>query len=548
LLAVSAGAALSFRRIYEPDLWWHLAQGREAAGGYLVHSNVFSFIYPGYPQPYTPWLFDVGGYLAWQAGRGAGIQIGQAALLALAFALTYLACRDRASTSSAMAVLAVVFFVVEPRAIPRPHLATFAGIAACTLFIERARRTHAAAPLWWVIPIVALWSNLHVECVFGVLLVGVFACGELVLPSVLSRREARTALIIATVCAAATVANPYGWGLERYLVQNWQVPRVLDIAELRPASLPAYRAFFTYLVAGGLLLLWRIRTVALWEAAAAALFAILGARFLRFTPLVCFATAPLLAERVLWMTQRGVDSRAVVATAMAAGLVTSRLPLRTFLDIDAGTAAVAPAEFFSPEFPAFARAARLHGPVFNSMNLGGYVAWELYPAARIFQDGRLQAVPPDHFRAILDASRSQTAWNLLVSGVDWAVLSLPRPDQLSGAGRFPRDDWATVFWDEAVDVRVRRAGPFAPVAVAHEYQVLLPESDPIVVSGQLSGPDGARLRAEARRNMAENAGGFAAPAVLCLGGDAAACEDIERLAARHARFRAPMSRIRFLRQ
>src|SRR6476620_1490280 len=53
-LAATAAVVLSFRGIYEPDLWWHLAQGREAAAGRLVHSNLFNFLYSGYPQPYTP--------------------------------------------------------------------------------------------------------------------------------------------------------------------------------------------------------------------------------------------------------------------------------------------------------------------------------------------------------------------------------------------------------------------------------------------------------------------------------------------------------------
>src|SRR5215210_3254057 len=104
-LALSAATVLSFRGIYEPDLWWHLAQGREAAAGRLVHSNIFNFIYPSYPQPYTPWLFDLGGYLTWQAGGGAGIQIAQAALLASTFILIYLACRERAGIAATLSIL-----------------------------------------------------------------------------------------------------------------------------------------------------------------------------------------------------------------------------------------------------------------------------------------------------------------------------------------------------------------------------------------------------------------------------------------------------------
>ena len=56
--SLAAAALLSFRPIYEPDLWWHLAQGRENAAGHLVRTNLFSFTYPDYRQPYNSWLFD----------------------------------------------------------------------------------------------------------------------------------------------------------------------------------------------------------------------------------------------------------------------------------------------------------------------------------------------------------------------------------------------------------------------------------------------------------------------------------------------------------
>ena len=396
-LAAAAVGVLSFRSIYEPDLWWHLAQGREAAAGRLVHTNVFNFLYASYPQPYTPWLFDLGAYLAWQAAGGAGIQIAQAALLALAFVLMFLACRQRAATSATLAILILGFFVLEPRALPRPHLASFSGMAACTFLIERARRGASARPLVWAIPVVALWSNLHVECFLGVLLVGLFAASELLRPAVLNRSEALRACAIAGGCLAATLANPYGWGLERYLAENWRVPQFLNIAELRPAYLPNYRAFFVYLAVGAALLLWRARTAALWEIVAAVVYAALGVKFLRFTPLVFLVTAPILAGRLAGLMSRGLDGRALVVTALAAGIITARQPLSVFTRIDVGTHAVAPPEFFPPDFGRVMRSAGMHGPVFNSMNLGGFLAWELYPQIQIFQDARLQAVPPEHF-------------------------------------------------------------------------------------------------------------------------------------------------------
>lgn len=460
-LALAAAAVISFRPMYDPDLWWHLAQGRETAAGRLVRTNVFNYLHASYPQAYTPWLFDLGAFAAWRAAGGAGIQAAQAGLLALTFGLTFAACRARGTaTSAVLAVMVLGFFVVEPRALPRPHLASFAGLAAVALLVERARARGRAAPLLAAVPVVALWSNLHVEAFVGAGLVGLFAVSEIVRPLALTRREGLRALAIAAGCLVATLANPYGWGIAAYLLENWQVPGLLNIAELRPAYLPTYRPFFVYLAAAALLLAWRPRSTAPWEAAALLIFGALGARFLRFTPLLFMATAPAAAARIGLLMERGLDGRALLAVVLAGSLATARQPLRVFARLGAGTQAVAPREFFPPGFGRAMREAGLHGPVFTSMNLGGFVAWEMYPQAQVYQDSRLQAVPPAHFLRTLAASRDPEAWEALMAGVEWAVISLPRPNQLSGAGHFKEAGWGTIFDDGAVRVAVRRGGKF----------------------------------------------------------------------------------------
>jgi len=152
VLAVAAAAGLiSFRSMYEPDLWWHLAQGRETAAGHLVRTNLFSAGYAGYPQAYTSWLFDLGAYLLWTRGGSAAIQAAQALLIAATLWLTGLACRARASSAATLAVCAFGWLILEPRAIPRPHLFSFAGMAACAWLVERARASRSARPLFWVL-------------------------------------------------------------------------------------------------------------------------------------------------------------------------------------------------------------------------------------------------------------------------------------------------------------------------------------------------------------------------------------------------------------
>ncbi len=464
-----AAIVLSFRPIYEPDLWWHLAQGRETVAGRLVRTNVFSFNYPDYRQHYTSWLFDAGAYLSWTIGGPIAIQVLQASLLALTFGFLILACRARAPGAPAAATIAVLvlgFFVLEPRAIPRPHLVSFAGVACTVFLVERAAARRSAAPLWWGMPLVALWSNLHVECVFGVAVLAIYAVSEFLRPATLTRRDAGRASLIAAACALCTLANPYGWGLLAYLYENLSVPQLLTIAELQPPPLAAYRAFYLYLALTVLLAAWHWKTVTLREFVSIVAFAALGLRYLRLTPLILLVTAPMVAARLSTLTPRRTARNALVFGALCVGLLVSRLPPSVFVTgLAVGRRAVEPEAFFSDGGIAFMRQAGLRGPVFNSHNLGGYLAWRLYPQVQIFQDSRLQTYPPEHFLSILVASRSQPDWDVLVADVDWAVLSLPRPNQLSGAGRFPQSDWDVVFRDEAVEIVVRRKGAILKTAV-----------------------------------------------------------------------------------
>ena len=462
IILIAAAGLISFRSTYEPDLWWHLAQGRETAAGRLVRTNVFSFAYRDYPQAYTSWLFDLSAYALWTRTGAAGLQALQALLLAATLGVVAAACRVRASTASAIAVCLFGWLILEPRALPRPHLVSFLGLACCSYSIERARALRSWTPLRWTPVVIAIWSNFHVECVFGVATLGLFAIGEWLRPRDLSRPEAATALWISAAALLATAVNPYGFGLLRYLVENTFVPQVLNIAELQPPYLPNYRGFFAWTILGGLLLAVRWRQGTLGEAATMALFAALGFRYLRLTPLVFLVSAPVVA-RCIDDLQRafGVDRRAVAATALVAVLVMSRVPVTGLVrNVQVGGDALEPPALFSARAMRFALDRGLAGPAFTSMNLGGYVAWKAYPSTLVFLDSRLQAYPPEHFRAVMNAWRDPAAWAELTKGVDWGVLSVPRDNELSGVGRFSAPAWGTTYRDAAIEIVVRRTGPY----------------------------------------------------------------------------------------
>jgi hypothetical protein len=457
--------------MYDPDLWWHLAQGREAASGHLVRTNLFSFVYPDYPQPYTSWLFDLGSYLLWTRGGPAAVQAMQALLIAATLGTIALACRIRSSSAAALTACVFGWMILEPRAMPRPYVVSFLGLAMCVWLAERARQARSSKPLWWLPVVIAVWANVHVECVFGIALAGLFGAGELLRPRDLPRAEAAKTLGIVAVALLATAVNPYGFGLLRYMYENSFVPQVLDIAELRPPYVPNYRAFFVWGILSFVVIAVRWRRPSLSELAAIVVFALLGFRYIRLTPMLFLVSAPLVARCLDDLQQFRVDrrlrqgfgarGRVVALTVLAASLFLARMPLPALIrEIQVGRDALTPPALFSQPAMRYAREHGLAGPVFTSMNLGGFVAWELYPSARVFLDSRLQAYPPSHFRTVMEASRNPGAWAAVTAGVDWGVLSIPRVNELSGVGQFREPDWGIAYRDPAIQIVVRRSGPY----------------------------------------------------------------------------------------
>ena len=468
--------------MYEPDLWWHLAQGREAAAGHLVRTNLFSFIHPDYPQPYTSWLFDLGSYVLWTRAGPAGLQAVQALLIAATLGAIALACRIRSSAAAAIAVCVFGWMILEPRALPRPHVLSFLGLAVCVWLVERAREARSSKPLRWLPAVVAVWSNVHLECVFGIALVGIFGACELVRPRDLTRQEAAKTIGIVAIALLATTCNPYGFGLLRYTYENSFVPQVLDIAELRPPYLPNYRAFFAWAILSALLIaISRFGSRRLdgdgpgrrslgeggFELAAIAVFAALGFRYLRLTPLLFLVSAPLVARCIDDLRRFRIDPRVVAVAAVVSSSFIAREPLPSLVrGLQFGGDALTPPAVFSEPAMRFAREHGLGGPVFTSMNLGGFVEWELYPAARVFLDSRLQASPASHFRSVIAASRDRDprAWAAVTAGMDWGVLSTPRVNDLSGVGKFREPEWGTAYQDGVIQIVVRRSGRYGRLA------------------------------------------------------------------------------------
>src|SRR5207253_1648744 len=152
---------------------------------------------------------------------------GAGALIAL-FA-TILLRRIVDAGAHLFAALAVALLSVDSASmhfLARPHVFTLLLLSVSMGIIEADRRGADPARIWWLIPITLIWTNLHGGFLVLIGLLGIAALGAAAEAWIHRTPGTRTdfapALRWARVtgaCAAASLVNPYGWGLHAHVIQ-----------------------------------------------------------------------------------------------------------------------------------------------------------------------------------------------------------------------------------------------------------------------------------------------------------------------------------------
>jgi tetratricopeptide (TPR) repeat protein len=244
LLAVSL-CGLAFLLAATParnsDLWLHLASGRLLNAGRLPDgTEPFSSTTQGVFWVNPTWLSDLLLYQLHERGGGTALAVGKAVLLALVAAL-WLCFRRR---GEGMGMLAVAGFAallaLAPWLLLQPSLLSLLGVVwtlyllECPSLREGVAAEKARARRWLLVPLFALWANLDGWFVLGPILVGLYALGELLRPSLvgpsgkpdLQGKEFRILALLTLAGLAACLATPY-----HYRIFAWPTPLGLTHTE-----------------------------------------------------------------------------------------------------------------------------------------------------------------------------------------------------------------------------------------------------------------------------------------------------------------------------
>jgi hypothetical protein len=407
LLAVLAMATGYFwAPVWDTDYWWHLASGRYIVeNGSLPDTDPFGVYgtinYWGKTVLKGQWLGQLGLYGAFWAGELEGVITLRAFLLVLCV-LTLL---YRSGGKSNARIVALIFLFLAAMTLrghtaDRPQLFSFACFALMLIPLERF---HAGAHQRALYPLPLLflfWANTHPGAILGAVFLGAFAFLYLIEQRFIQRRglwtkEARQLLIIFVLCSLATIATPNGLTSYEYLFKleanNIQglITEYISPFGLIPklSSAPFLPYYWLICCAALATLVLLVRKRHFVEAGLTVLITAISFTAYRYVPFMVIYTVPLIVRCF------GVDLDRLAGRARPWLLSAAALFFMVFLTHGIVKGIAFRGGFLKERYPVrfieVVQRQGLHGRIFNTLSWGGYLTWELWPAASVFIDGRL---------------------------------------------------------------------------------------------------------------------------------------------------------------
>ena len=449
-IALYSFPALLFIRAFyiaDPDVWWHLRTGQWILGHHAVPiTDPFSFYGADKPWTVYSWLFDTAMaafFSRWGLAAIAFYEIAVRVALAVALFHTVRGLLPRFWRSAALSAAAL--FVMTRIIGPRPGMLTILLVIVLFDILLTAGRTGRTGMLWLLPPMFALWANWHIQFVYGLFVLGVFACEPLLNSLFHYRPQARyllpagAAWLTLLASTLATLLNPYGVKVySTVLLYAGQTRIYNEITEFRAMTFRQPQHFLAVLLVLGaaMALGWRRNARPLWLILllASSLLAFRSVREIWFLAVVAvcviaddwepYGTEARGSAPVRSRIMVGVWVLAVVlAFCRHYGLSNDALEIQT-------------AGAFPESAARFVEQQHLSGPLFNDLSWGGFLLWRL-PDLPVALDGRTNVHGEDRILRFSDVWKGKPGWNadpdlaganLVITPRDAAIASLLRFD------------------------------------------------------------------------------------------------------------------------
>lgn len=473
------------RLIEDGDTGWHIRTGQIIlATGSVPRTDPFSFSKPGAPWYAWEWLSDVGLALLHQALGLKGVTLAAGVLIALfgTLLIRFMIWRG-ANLLLALFVGLLGLGAASVHYLARPHLFTMVLLVITLWMLERDRQQPSPA-VWLLIPLTALWANLHAGFPALLVCIALLSAGsamETWVGGVTGAGRwwsAKRYALLGLGCAAASLVNPYGIELHRHILSYLRSDWIKDV--VGEFQSPSFRAenvlqfealLFLGLMAATLLMMRRRFVEASWIV----VWAYLALSSSRHIPIFVIVAAPVIAVEAtrLWDQWSGqADARSVraILSRVAADLRpgfrrTSLWPVFAVLFLLASGGWMNwPTDFPADSFPTAMinrhQERIAHARIFTEDQWADYLLYRFYPIQRVFFDGRSDFYGPEignQYLALLNGRKNwkqileKNRFDLVLSPTEWALTSLLKQSP----------DWRVIDMDKQAFLFARRVGNVA---------------------------------------------------------------------------------------
>lgn len=469
--------ALSFffaaRPLSDGDFWWHLKTGEYILNTRSIpKTDFFSFTNYGKAWVAHEWLSEAIFYVIYSRFGFNVLIVVFALLTALAFWIAFKRSNSNPLIGGTAALIGV--WAILPNVGVRPRIFTLLLSSVYLALLARYARRGEGREIWWLVPLMVLWVNLHGGFLMGLVLIGLTIVG---IPlDAWSNREKlssslprlKTLFVVLAACMAAACLNPHGiWiykfpfeiflsPIQQQTVNDWLSPNFHQ-----GEAVPLFLLIFLTIAAFALSPKRpRLSEIVLFLST---LYMTLKSQ--RHVAILALVAVPLMADYLQnWITARsdgklfGAEAstdRTRKTTILAVLLL---LPLVAFVWKLKTTVFESPAQV-AIDAPVkavdYLQQNGIVGKTLTDPNIwGGYLIWQM-PSNPVYIDGRIDMYGDEFVKEYLYITLGYIDWREPLDryGVQIAILT---PKSVLATGMRNAPDWQQVYADELAVVFTRR--------------------------------------------------------------------------------------------
>lgn len=461
------------RPLSDGDFWWHLKTGEYIVQTAIIpKKDFYSFTNYGKAWVAHEWLSEAIFYVIYSHSGLNALILVFAIVTALAFWIVLKRIHAHPFVGGFAVLLGV--WSILPTVGVRPRVFTLLLASIYLALLSRYARSGRGRVIWWLVPLMALWVNLHGGFIIGLVLIVVTIAGILLDAWAEGKKlrhlwpRMRLLTVICLACAVVVIFNPQGWRIYLFPFEVFSSP--VQQREIMDWSSPNFHQSDALPLA--LLMLLTIAAIALSPRRVrpselilflATLYATLKSH--RHMAIFALVAAPLFADYAQnWLTsirfgkflssERGQGSRRL-NFLFSILLLLSLMPFALKLKSD----------IYSPPSQAlvdvplnaveFLKANQITGNTFTDPNIwGGYVIWAL-PSNPVYIDGRIDMYGDQFVKEFVDMKRGKIDWRPQFEryNVQIAVLE---PKSMLARELDESSDWERLYVDDLSVVFKRR--------------------------------------------------------------------------------------------